>query len=466
MWRNGVLAVVVVAGLVGLCQCGSASDWKDRTIYQLLTDRFATADGSSPSCSLSSYCGGKWDGITDHLSYIKGMGFDAIWITPVVKNTDGGYHGYWTQDFYSVNPYFGSEADLTTLVKACHNNNMWVMFDVVGNHVGNVGYDYSSINPFSTSTYYHDCSGCPSSCNIEDYSNQNQVEHCRLAGLPDLDQSNSYVNSTLNSWIKNLVSTYGADGIRIDTVPEVSKSFWTGFQESAGVFGIGEVYDGRVDYVAGYQGYVDSVLSYPMFFTLRGVFQSKNSMYNIESELNSYAQYFSDMSILGNFIDNHDQARFLNGQSDYWMYKNALVYILMSQGIPIVYYGTEQGYSGGSDPNNREPLWTSGYSTTSDLYTFLQTVITYRKSAKVWTQSQVQRYADNNFYAFTRGTTFVALTNGGTNQASITRTITYQPYADGTKLCNLFYPTDCIYVEDGQFDVVLLHGEPKIFYPV
>jgi len=340
------------------------------------------------------------------------------------------------------------------------------MFDVVGNHVGNVGYDYSSINPFNSATYYHDCNGCPSSCNIENYQNQPEVEHCRLAGLPDLNQSNSDVNNKLKSWIANLVSTYSVDGLRIDTVPEVEKSFWSGFQSSAGVFCMGEVYDGRVDYVAGYQGYIDSVLSYPMFFTLRGVFQSKNSMYNIESELNTYAKYFKDLSVLGNFMDNHDQTRFLNGQSDYWLYKNALVYTIMAQGIPIIYYGTEQGYAGGADPNNREPLWTSGYSTSSDLYTYIKTVINYKKTAKIYNESQVQRYADNNFYAFTRGTTLVALTNGGTNQASITRTITYHPYTDGTKLCNLFYPTDCITVTSGKFDVVLLHGEAKIFYPV
>ena len=51
-----------------------------------------------------------------------------------------------------------------------------------------------------------------------------QVEFCRLAGLPDLDQENSYVANTLTAWIQNTVETYGFDGIRIDTVPEVCMS--------------------------------------------------------------------------------------------------------------------------------------------------------------------------------------------------------------------------------------------------
>ena len=79
----------------------------------------------------------------------------------------------------------------------------------------------------------------------------------------------------------------------------------------------------------------------------------------------------------------------------------------------------------------------------------------------------MQRYADDEFYAFTRGTTFVALTNTGSNGGTVHRTITYQPYEDGTKLCNLFYPdSDCLTVENGQFDVYLVNGQCKVYYPV
>ena len=71
-------------------------------------------------------------------------------------------------------------------------------------------------------------------------------------------------------------------------------------------------------------------------------------------------------------MDNHDNARFLNVQSDYQLYKNALVYTLYSTGIPIVYYGTEQGFNGGTDPNNREPLWPTNYNNSTELYQVIQ----------------------------------------------------------------------------------------------
>lgn len=63
------------------------------------------------------------------------MGFDAIWITPVVDNYDGGYHGYWARNMYGTNSNFGSSDDLKRLVNVCHERNIWVMVDIVANHV-------------------------------------------------------------------------------------------------------------------------------------------------------------------------------------------------------------------------------------------------------------------------------------------------------------------------------------------
>ena len=62
-----------------------AVDCQGKVIYQVLTDRFAVSGGGSntPCSDLSNYCGGKWAGITQRLDYIQGMGFDAIWISPM-----------------------------------------------------------------------------------------------------------------------------------------------------------------------------------------------------------------------------------------------------------------------------------------------------------------------------------------------------------------------------------------------
>lgn len=97
------------------------------------------------------------------------------------------------------------------------------------------------------------------------------MENCRLADLPDLAQENSYVRQYLKDWIKNLVQTYGFDGIRIDTIPEVPKDFWSEYTQAAGVYAVGECFNGDPNYVGDYQNHVPGLLNYPMYFTIRDI---------------------------------------------------------------------------------------------------------------------------------------------------------------------------------------------------
>ena len=153
-----------------------------------MTDRFARTDGSSADCGdLHKYCGGTFKGIENHLDYIKNLGFDAIWISPIPENYGNDYHGYAALNWNNVNPNFGTSADLKHLVDTAHSKGIWVMLDVVANHVAPIDLDFSKVTPFNDASYYH------SKCDINDFNNQWQVENCRLSNLPDLDQSNSFV---------------------------------------------------------------------------------------------------------------------------------------------------------------------------------------------------------------------------------------------------------------------------------
>lgn len=153
----------------------------------MLTDRFAKNDGSQPNCNdLGNYCGGGYIGLKNNLDYIAGMGFDAIWISPIIQNRDGGYHGYWGTNIYELNTNFGSESDFMAFVNACHERNIWVMLDVVGNHMGNLDTNFANNVPFNSPDHYHDF------CIISDddfaRKNQDRIENCRLASLADLKQ--------------------------------------------------------------------------------------------------------------------------------------------------------------------------------------------------------------------------------------------------------------------------------------
>lgn len=148
-----------------------------------------------------------------------------------------------------------------------------------------------------------------------------------MAGLPDLKQENTFVHDTLVSWIQNLVEKYNFDGVRIDTIPEVPKSFWKDFSTAAGVYTMGEVFDGRVNYVSDYQNYIDATLNYPLYFQLKNVFLYGNGMNTLESFYQSLS-VFKDQSVLGVFADNHDNNRFLNIKYDYVLFKSYLTFNL------------------------------------------------------------------------------------------------------------------------------------------
>ena len=147
------------AALIGAANAADTAAWKKRSVYQVLTDRFARSDTENDACTdLSNYCGGTYQGLTKHLDYIQGMGFDAIWISPVVDNLDKGYHGYWARNWEKLNDNFGSQDDLKNLVKAAHAKGIYVMVDVVANHCATIGDDFSQIYPLNKAEHYHaDC---------------------------------------------------------------------------------------------------------------------------------------------------------------------------------------------------------------------------------------------------------------------------------------------------------------------
>lgn len=130
-------------------------DFRDETIYFLMTTRFYDGDSSN-----NEYCWdeggdylkfgddvkdcawrGDFKGLADKLDYIKALGFSAIWITPVVQNASGiDYHGYHAYNFKKVDPRYESK-DFTyqDLINACHKKGIKVIQDIVLNHTGNFG---------------------------------------------------------------------------------------------------------------------------------------------------------------------------------------------------------------------------------------------------------------------------------------------------------------------------------------
>ena len=457
-----ILKISLFCSLILFCMTADREEWKKRSIYQLMTDRFATSMKNPPFCNVTvnNYCGGDHKGIQEKLDYIQGMGFDAIWISPIVKNAEGSYHSYHTTDFYALNEHFGNETDIQNLIEECHKRDIYVMLDVVANHVALVGNDFSKINPFNSPEHYHD------PCTITDWTNYVMVENCRLADLPDLKHENNWVSDELLRWIKYMVERYHLDGLRVDTVPEVPKWFWKKFNKACGIFQIGEVFNGNVEYVHSYQGPLTSTFNYPLYFDLGDAFRDRDL-----TKLNEYytkkRPIFQDgnyAEVLGVFIGNHDNARFLyQNQRTREQLDMASMFSVFWEGIPVIYYGDEQYFDGGPDPGCREAVWDHGYDTNSRLYQLYRTGLFYRKNLTLWEKDLEQLAYGKDHYAFRRGNDVLAVIS--TAEGDVTVTINnnnYEKIRQGTFI-NIFDKNDKITI--GTTITITMKTAPKVYIP-
>ncbi|KAJ7870758.1 glycoside hydrolase superfamily [Mycena olivaceomarginata] len=364
-------------------------------------------------------------GITNHLGYIQDMGFDAVWISPVVKNVDGtaygdGYHGrvpsiqssvivYWSADMDALSPHFGPAADLKNLSDALHARGMYLMLDFVVNHMASppnntnpsvsnpLGIDFSALSPFKEEADFH------KQCFIQDFTNQTEVEQCWLgdANLPlaDVNTEDAGVVAALCENIKGLVKTYGVDGRAhrhgqarparlLGRVQGVCGGFHTG--RGLLLTSLSQVETDDPAYAVRYLGPLDAVLDYPAFYNLTRAFSStsgdlsrfasvpalpalassSSSSLSPASASTSASAASSSASpapllLTAAFLENHDQPRFPSLTADGALRKNAM----------------EQGYEGGGDPANREALWLSGYATDKPGVALVTTLNKVRKHA-------------------------------------------------------------------------------------
>lgn len=131
---------------------GPRDDFRDETIYFVMTTRFYDGDKSNnvqcwdgQSYNDGDPCWrGDFKGLIEKLDYIKALGFTTVWITPVVENASGyDYHGYHASNFSKVDPrYLSEDVTFQSLIDAAHSKGMKIILDIVLNHTGNFGEDH------------------------------------------------------------------------------------------------------------------------------------------------------------------------------------------------------------------------------------------------------------------------------------------------------------------------------------
>ena len=148
-----LLLVAVLAGQQAWAAfVGPRNDFRDESIYFVITTRFYDGD---PSNNAQCWDGGAanhgdpcwrgdFKGLIEKLDYIKALGFTAVWVTPIVENASGlDYHGYHARNFSRVDHrYESGDTTFQTLIDEAHARGMKVLLDVVLNHTGNFGEEH------------------------------------------------------------------------------------------------------------------------------------------------------------------------------------------------------------------------------------------------------------------------------------------------------------------------------------
>ncbi|KAK6435510.1 hypothetical protein LTR95_008309 [Oleoguttula sp. CCFEE 5521] len=481
-------AILLLPALLRTAFAATADEWRSRSIYQVMTDRFALANGTTPIlCNQADgyYCGGQWRGIHDQLDYIQGMGFDAIWISPIVAQmpqwtADGmSYAGYWQQNLYDINVAFGNSTHLHDLIDAVHARGMFFMLDIVVNHMAWNGHpddiQYKILQPFSDQKYYHKY--CPSGYSDDDLDN---LEECWLGSpevpLADLDTGDPIVRQLFSMWIKTQVWKWGVDGLRIDAGINVEPDFFPDFMEAAGVFATAEVYTSHEDIMCTWTDKIGSSLNYPLYWKITEAFQSSDGdMSALGDMMKSERTACKDSSLLGTFSENHDVPRFANHTTDMSRAENVAAFIIMADGIPVAYQGSEQHLQGGTNPfTNREPLWETGYDRTAPIYKLYNTLNLVRRHA-IRSDDGFTKYPsdiihqDDHTIAMRKGNdgaqTITVLSNTGADSSDATVQLCQgHGFSSNTKLTEVLSCTSLVVDGSNCINVPVKSGQPQVLY--
>ncbi|TMD60686.1 MAG: alpha-amlyase [Chloroflexi bacterium] len=413
--------VVLTTGLPSGARA-AAVDWRDQSIYFVMTDRFKNGDPGNDLDSVAGrpgwWEGGDLQGIIDELGYIKSLGMTAIWITPVTEQTPGGYHGYWTLDFYKVDPHLGDLAKLKELVTKAHGMGLKIVLDVVINHTG---YGHPWLDDPAHAGWFHD------DCAIN-FASQRSIEDCRLAGLPDLNTETPAVQQYLTDWALWLIGETNVDGFRLDTARHVPKAFLSQWiaaikRPHPDFWIVGEVFSSDYAYQASYlDAGLDAVTDFQTYDSIRMGLGTKSDLSRLTwpPALASNLMPGHDDATRATFIDNHDVARFIgSAEADdetKARLEQAIAYLYTMPGVPILYYGTEVALRGGSDPDNRRLMpWDDS---NTDVRSFTTTMTRLRREDAVFqrgTYAEVLSNADELVYSRVLGDTLAIVAFNGSD---------------------------------------------------
>ena len=370
-----------------------------RTIYNSWEDEMILGPDQNGIWNADFY-GGDLLGIVEKLDYIKSLGIDIIYLSPIVHSQSN--HRYDAADYENVDPYAGCNEDLKYLCDEAHKKGMKIILDAVFNHTGNDSKYFNEYNTFDTIGAYQSIYSTYAPFYKKHY-HDGKLYYDYWWGMPNLPVCNGYsyewknyilgVGGIIDKWF-NL----GIDGLRLDVADELTDEFIEGIRiavkrNKEDGFILGEVWKNPMRMNRGYiesgRG-MDSVMNYPLIDALIRYFKYTDInklSYIIKDIQREYPE--DTIHTLMNFTSTHDISRAINIFSTYdfqeygewawnpirsdldWcknfnltkeqyeygeeVYKAYIFALTFMPGILSIFYGDEIGIEGLGNLANRKP---------------------------------------------------------------------------------------------------------------
>lgn len=364
----------------------------NKVVYQIFPSRFAATQPvdkelwyKAPITPMDDLHG-NLRGIIEHLDYIKDLGIDVVYLTPIFKSNS--CHKYDTIDYYQVDPSFGTTEDLKELVQKSHERGMKVVLDAVYNHTGREFFAFQDILEKGEKSKYLDWYFIDE---LPPRGEWGEIPNFKCfgyyGGMPKLNLKNpeveKYITDVACYWIKEC----DIDGWRLDVGDEISHFFWKNFRKAIkavkkDMLIIGEIWHYAGDFLEGDEW--DTVMNYPFYLNLIdlladekiNVSQFVQNLGYLKGRLNKKCY-----PLMWNLIDSHDTARFLHLCHDNKKKQHlAAAFQLLMPGMPMVYYGDEYAMPGANDPDCRRGMYWDEEYQDKEMYNWYKKLMQVRKT--------------------------------------------------------------------------------------
>lgn len=359
-------------------KAGSAVQDNNRVFYQIFVGSFSDSNGDGT---------GDLRGIINRFDYLndgkpnsgKSLGVGGIWLTPIFKSPS--YHKYNVDDYYQIDPLFGTEEDLKELIALCRERDVKLILDLPINHTSTSNawfqnFKSAHLNGNSSDEYYDFYSYClktdtvPAGRTFSPIAGTNIRYECNFDGsMPELNYDSPAVRSAVLDIAKHYLNL-GIDGFRFDAAMYIyygdntsSAAFWDwyigelkGIKED--IYTVAEIWssDSVTDYYYSATNCFDFTMSQANGLIATAAKGGNVNTYTayVEKYLNRVKALNANATIVP-FIANHDTDRaagYLTVSSGQ-MQVAANLYLL-SPGSPFIYYGEEIGMKGSRGSDNTD----------------------------------------------------------------------------------------------------------------